>query len=183
MERTKPGRARINEALSAYLRERALDDISVVDLCSHAGVSRSTFYAHYSNVDDVYQELVRELVAATSPIRPQLRCADCGKEPTKQPLCKLIRTGGKYQFLAKEARFIPTLLEICAAEFNGSTANVYESVCGTDEELAFALFCFQMTGCIGTAKTMPDSTDWSRVRPTIDAFIRGGLNAVRNLNR
>ena len=180
MERTKPGRARITEALLALLEDRSLDDISVVDLCAVADVSRSTFYAHFSNVADVYCELVRELVLTTSAIQPQLRCADCTNS-NKQPLCELLRPDGKYHNLTNEERFMRTYIDIGMAELNDETTNVYHDVC-TDKDLAYALFCFQMMGCIGAAKTMPESTDWNQVRPVLDAFIRGGLHSVRSLN-
>lgn len=178
MERAKPGRTRITEAILALLGEKPLGSISVVDLCAQAGVSRSTFYAHFSNVDDVYRELVRELVLATSAIQPQLRCADC-TDPAKQPLCELLRPDGRYHALTNEGRFTQTYFDICVAEFKDGT-NVYEGVC-TDKSIAYALFCFQMMGCIGAAQTVPESTDWDRIRPVLDAFIRGGLNSVRTL--
>lgn len=179
MERAKPGRARITEALLSFLGETPLDDISVVDLCGRANVSRSTFYAHFSNIADVYQELIRELVLTTSAIQPQLRCADCTNS-NKQPLCELLRPDGKYHNLTNEERFTRTYIDTGMAELNDETTNVYHDVCA-DRDLAHALFCFQMMGCIGAAKTVPESTDWNRVRPVLDAFIRGGLNSVRNL--
>lgn len=178
MERAKPGRTRITEALLALLGNKPLGSISVVNLCALAGVSRSTFYAHFSNVDDVYRELVRELVLTTSAIQPQLRCADCA-DSAKQPLCELLRPNGKYHHLTNEERFEQTYFDICMAEFKDGT-NVYEGVC-TDKDLAYALFCFQMMGCIGAARTVPAATDWNRARPMLDAFIRGGLNSVRTL--
>lgn len=178
MERAKPGRMRIAEALLVLLGEKPLGSISVVDLCAQAGVSRSTFYAHFSNVDDVYRELVRELVLTTSAIQPQLRCADCTNSE-KQPLCELLRPGGKYHHLTSEERFTQTYFDICTAEFKDGT-NVYDGVCD-DKDIAYALFCFQMMGCIGAARTVPEATDWNRVRPMLDAFIRGGLNSVRTL--
>ena len=139
MERAKPGRTRINEALLSLLEDKALGTISVVDLCTRASVSRSTFYAHYSNVDDVYRELVRELVLASSAITPQLRCAECATSTARQPLCELLRKGGAYHSLTNEERFSQTYFDISMAEFKDETTSIYDSVF-TDKDIAYALF-------------------------------------------
>lgn len=48
-------------------------------------------------------------------------------------------------------------------------------------QFAYVLYCFQMMGCIGAARTVPETIEWDRARVMIDAFIRGGLNAVQKL--
>lgn len=51
----------LHESLLDLLDKRAVDDISVKELCEHAGINRSTFYAHYVNVRDVVTEIGREI--------------------------------------------------------------------------------------------------------------------------
>ena len=46
-------RSALEETLRALIAERDLSQISVSDLTKRAGVDRSTFYEHYSGVDDL----------------------------------------------------------------------------------------------------------------------------------
>lgn len=47
----------LREALLDMLNERPLADISVSELCRVAGINRSTFYAHYGNPADLFDEI------------------------------------------------------------------------------------------------------------------------------
>lgn len=50
--------ASLRAALRESLRDRALDDISVSELCRIADVQRTTFYTHYSSVADLLTEML-----------------------------------------------------------------------------------------------------------------------------
>ncbi len=47
---------RMDEALLALLTRKDFDYITVKDVCTQAGVHRSTFYLHYENTSDLLQE-------------------------------------------------------------------------------------------------------------------------------
>ena len=51
----------LQEALLALLREKSLASITVSELCKRAGINRSTFYAHYGNPGDLFDEGRRAL--------------------------------------------------------------------------------------------------------------------------
>lgn len=181
MNRRKPGRERIDRALLSLLKKNRLSETNIAALCREACVSRATFYAHYANVDEMYRELVRQLIRETSTLRTRLKCDGCTSDNARTPLCEHLREGGKYAGLAKESRFLSTFTSISLAEFKDDVMLMYEGI-SADSELAYALYCFQMMGCIGAARTIPETVEWDRARAMIDAFIRGGLNAVQKLN-
>ena len=56
-------RRAIREALVTLLRDREMEDITVVLLAETAQVNRKTFYAHYDKVEDVGWDLIDEFVA------------------------------------------------------------------------------------------------------------------------
>jgi len=49
---------RMDEALLSLLPEKDFENITVKDICSRAGVNRSTFYLHYENTADLLVEAV-----------------------------------------------------------------------------------------------------------------------------
>ena len=51
MDKTDRKRLLIAEALNDLLKTRPIGQVTVVDLCEEAGISRSTFYAYF---DDIY---------------------------------------------------------------------------------------------------------------------------------
>jgi AcrR family transcriptional regulator len=46
-------------ALIELMKSRSYDDIAVQDICAHAGIGRSTFYAHFADKDEMF---VRHIV-------------------------------------------------------------------------------------------------------------------------
>jgi AcrR family transcriptional regulator len=64
--RVERSRAQLTAALSELARERPAAQVSVSALCAAAGVSRPTFYQHFSSVDDVLTALLDERLARVS---------------------------------------------------------------------------------------------------------------------
>ena len=52
----------IRQAFTELLREKALEKITVTDIVNRADINRSTFYAHYSDVRALMEELQNEFV-------------------------------------------------------------------------------------------------------------------------
>ncbi|MBQ6491881.1 MAG: TetR/AcrR family transcriptional regulator [Atopobiaceae bacterium] len=52
----------IRESLLPLLKDKSVGSISVAELCREAGISRSTFYAHYNVPEDVLEEIQSEVV-------------------------------------------------------------------------------------------------------------------------
>lgn len=52
----------MDEALLELLENKDLEYITVKEICSRAGVSRSTFYLHYETMDDLLTECVKLMV-------------------------------------------------------------------------------------------------------------------------
>ncbi|WP_328846307.1 TetR/AcrR family transcriptional regulator [Streptomyces sp. NBC_00258] len=76
--RTRRSRSALETALRELIAERDLSQISVSDITKRAGVNRSTFYEHYTDVHDlaaaacttVFDELVAAGPAAVPPATP-----------------------------------------------------------------------------------------------------------------
>ena len=51
----------MNQALLLILEKKDLEFITVKEICQKAGVNRSTFYLHYENIYDLFQETIDRL--------------------------------------------------------------------------------------------------------------------------
>lgn len=52
----------LRESLIRLLREKPLYEITVSQLCTESEINRSTFYKHYGNVRDIYEEIEQEVI-------------------------------------------------------------------------------------------------------------------------
>ena len=64
--RVRRTRDALGDALIALMQEKAFDTITVQDVLERAHVSRSTFYAHYSDKDDLLMSDAEEFFEAIS---------------------------------------------------------------------------------------------------------------------
>ena len=53
----------LHRALLRMLKEQAIGNISVKDLCAEAGINRGTFYLHYGQPQDVLKEIENDFIA------------------------------------------------------------------------------------------------------------------------
>ena len=73
--RVQRTRALLHEALGALMREKTYDRISVADILDRAKVSRSTFYLHFRDKDDLLASGMRALLCGF-PARQACATAD-----------------------------------------------------------------------------------------------------------
>ena len=56
--RTKKTKKLLRDALESLLRDKSLDDITVKEICEYASINRVTFYDHYFNKEELYDEII-----------------------------------------------------------------------------------------------------------------------------
>lgn len=60
--RSAASKNKIMGAFMALLEEKDLAMINVQEVCKHAGVNRTTFYAHYSNIGELFEVVEMRLL-------------------------------------------------------------------------------------------------------------------------
>lgn len=90
--RTRYTRRAMQDALMELLRERPLSAITVKALCERADVNRSTFYAHYDDVEEMLHDIEDETMAwVTGALDELLNQPDpAGIEHVIERICQYI---------------------------------------------------------------------------------------------
>ena len=73
--RTRYTRRAMQDALIELLRNQPLGSITVKALCERADVNRSTFYAHYTSIEDLLHDIERDHGLGYCRARPVARAA------------------------------------------------------------------------------------------------------------
>ncbi len=61
--RVRKTKRNIKKAFSELLQEKKLEKITVAEIARTAEINKGTFYLHYSDIYDLYQELIRDVVS------------------------------------------------------------------------------------------------------------------------
>lgn len=161
------------------LEKKPLSDMTIAEVVREAHVSRSTFYLHYQNLGELYDEMVREVACQVLPLLTRCGC-NCEPENGKQPFCHIVRESNQYTPLFRETRFLETILQSeGAAEQSVLIAKLMDR--GLDAQQARAIFAFQMSGCFAVSSMLgAENADWAKIRATLDRYIQGGLDALES---
>lgn len=184
------------------MRSRTLDSVSDVELSRQAQVSRTTFYAHFSNVHEVFQALIGDYMADVQSLDGRLSDmrshapqthpdsnGAAGGPGEARPSCRAgciaipyfqkIRSARKYAPVTADPRFLPELLRSDRSIDREFFSERLASSSLSPRQIK-ALCIFQMSGCHALATSnLASEGDWHEIQETIDAFIDGGITALR----
>lgn len=71
----------IRDAFLEEIADREVEAVSVTDIVRRAGVNRSTFYAHYSNIPGLLADFESEILQALGGVLASLRYPDMFENP------------------------------------------------------------------------------------------------------
>lgn len=174
--RSERTREKLKDALLELMGEKPCSQVCVAELCRQAGVSRSTFYAHYDGVHSVLQELMSDFSSAVMPLQERLHCGDC--IPGRRAYCVRLREAGRFAPLVADPAYRAT---VRSGEGYGEVAGLAATLADSDvdPEIARAIQLFQENGCYAVATAVPADADWPKIQAALDRFIRAGIAALR----
>lgn len=73
----------LRESLLELMEEKGVERVTVSDLTARAGVNRGTFYLHYSDIADMYDQWKGEVLAGVSDILKDFNPFEVGKYVAK----------------------------------------------------------------------------------------------------
>jgi AcrR family transcriptional regulator len=68
----------LKQSLISLLKEKNISQISVKELCTTAGINRSTFYLHFANAYDLLENVEQEIINNTSAYLDKIEAVDSG---------------------------------------------------------------------------------------------------------
>ena len=137
----------LHESLLDLLDQRPIDKISITELCEHAGINRSTFYAHYESVRDVIAEIESEITEKVREI-----CCVRGADPRTnlERICEYLHEMKRTELILFRNH---TDSELSSA-FDSFCAELYRSgdfaIRPEDEKLTFSFINYGMFNLIRT---------------------------------
>lgn len=151
--RTRVTRMLIRQAFTQLLAQKPIQSISIKELCELAGINRGTFYAHYTDVYDLLQQMEAEMLADFErALAPLLKAQDHPYSPVEitagifqclkenSDLCTV--TLGDYGDKAFALRLINLGRERCLEAY----AHYFSSA--SEQQLEY-FYAFASSGCIG----------------------------------
>lgn len=73
--RTVYSKRMIRESLYELMKEKPLNKISVTEICQKADVNRSTFYAYYTDIYDLHQQIIKEFFSLQKTVIKHIKTA------------------------------------------------------------------------------------------------------------
>ena len=173
--RTRYTRQLIRDTLLELMGEKGFRHVTVTEVCKRAELNRGTFYLHYLDLNDVLDDILKELMAETTCALDHVLCPE--RQCTTYPFCDKIRQSDRYQVLFLDE----SVTEILLRKLSDACKETYVTYLMSHSLLTFqeaeAIFTFQMNGCLAINRLMLRNhcTDWKTIQRTIDGFIRAGL--------
>ena len=172
----------IADAFLEELANKPLADIKVSSVAQRAGISRSTFYAHFSNTRDVFDLVLVEFMGNVRELGVHLQCAACGKASpgaeSKLPFCIALRSAGRYEALVRSPEFLPSYLAQMDVDLQYGVMKELVNG-GVRQDVAKNVMRFQLSGCYAVAMSTPADSDWSLTQAALDTYIGGGIERLK----
>ncbi len=150
--------AQIRKTFTQLLMEKDLKDITVSELTDLADINRGTFYLHYKDIYDLFEQTEKELVNEFIGIIEKYR------QLAQAPLMPVLLEAFKYAaanseiFIAylrtKETTFLSNILQMCYPQ-NEAEWNIL--FYGTKQEHYEYYFTFIAFGCIALLRRWFDN--------------------------
>lgn len=106
-------RTQLANALMALVEEESYAGLSVQDVTRRAGINRSTFYLHYSGLEELLEDCARTLFSQMRADIYARRLPDVPRDPARlQPFVEIV-----FRHMASHAKFYRAMLGKCGDPF------------------------------------------------------------------
>lgn len=175
--RTRYTRSVIRQSLLTLMQQKPFAKVTVTEICRLSEINRGTFYLHYYDLEDVLDDVIKEMIRDTTQVFDHVMCPE--KSRCTYPFCRKVQESREFCILFSDETASPRLLErLCELSKEDFITRLMQNSLLSYEQ-AEAVLYFQMNGCLAINKRMLKNNcrDWSRIQQAIDQFIRAGLES------
>ena len=136
--------AAVRKSLIDLMGEQKFEDITISMLCKNAGISRKTFYMHYSSLDDVITDIGKDMYAQIAD-RFKSKGADYGMRDVLHDINEIISNNldtyykmatseSHHEFhIALEIAFQKIVADVCRNSYGLTSPNLeyYSTFCAS----------------------------------------------------
>lgn len=177
----------IKDALLELAKEKPYVKISVAALCHQADISRSTFYLHYDNMDEVLDAVIDDALLfsehGTGTIVDTLNVIQTGKTVQLKtneniiPACQRIADSDKYHDLFMDTSISEHIIYRIFMHEKDKAVPLLHSRSGVNKADAETLFRFILHGSFAINQSLGWQKDslWYHVQSLIGKLISNGI--------
>lgn len=171
----------LKETLLFLLTTRRYSDITVMDLCRQAEISRGTFYKHFRHIGELVDLLLDDVLNRIGNVPLQSLCKPVNRSCDGQPLCGFLRKHRKYIPLFLSDSLSSHSIRRTVDHLLPGFLSVMKDRTKMDEDLLGDLLYYQITGCIAVFGRHLDVSDeeWDRRKCNVDTFLVNGLGFLQ----
>ena len=191
-------KAAIKDGMLSLLKGTAFQNISVASLCREAGVGRATFYAHYTGLMDVIDELADEAIHAADEtdidsvtaidlliekIKRMGNATELEAYITLLPLCQRVAHSPQYNVLFHDDEVAKYIIMRIYRQEKRRTIPVLVQQLGVTADQADKLFLFGVMGAFAVNRAMgwKKNDEWYDMQKLLLTYAHGGYDAIRKL--
>ena len=185
----------LKEGLLSCLANNSFESVTVTSLCKASGITRSTFYLHYSNIMEIVDDLVDDAIAYSKPgmvdnnnlqtIANTLSAASNSvllREAydsifDRLPLCQRIIRHKKYLPLFLDEQISEYVLQRIIGREKDRQGLIMAKALGVSFEMGVSVFLFLVHGLYAVNKqyNWSQSDEWLEAQRIIFEFAYRGL--------
>ena len=150
----------LKEGLLSCLENHSFESLTVTLLCKASGITRSTFYLHYSNIMEIVDDLVDDAIAYS------------------KPLCQRIIRHKKYLPLFLDEQISEYVLQRIIRSEKDRQGLVMAEALGTSFDVGVSVFVFLVHGLYAVNKQYKwsQSDEWLEAQKVIFELVYRGLH-------
>lgn len=163
----------IQEAFLKLINQQPFAKITVAQVCREAEITRSTFYIHYSNLNDVLNAVLDQALL----FNQQLALAHDGDDLL--PACQRIAGAVKYRRLLMDPDLSEYIIAQIARHEHDRVVPQIMRRTGLSEPEAISLFVYMIHGSFAINKKhhFTRTAEWQRDVDMLQKFINAGYGA------